>query len=191
MSLEMRWKELGVRASVRKRRLHACGCFRLERAGDLEAHLVAWVERAEQLADGQITAAELTVEGRSRPAGGDASLATLSDDDLNQVWDACVVHSDDDEGLDHTDSRVVARLRVLEDLVGPAGPVLSPAWLTDTAVSLARGMYESRDFSAMPILADALQDAGCDNADILTHCRDANQPHVRGCWVVDLVLGKE
>ena len=43
---------------------------------------------------------------------------------------------------------------------------------------------------AMPILADALQDAGCDNDHILSHCRDANQIHVRGCWVVDLVLGK-
>jgi len=58
-------------------------------------------------------------------------------------------------------------------------------------VSLARTMYEAREFGAMPILADALQDAGCDNDDILSHCRDANQVHVRGCWVVDLVLGKE
>ena len=41
----------------------------------------------------------------------------------------------------------------------------------------------------MPILADALQDAGCDNADVLDHCR-SDGPHVRGCWVVDLVLGK-
>jgi hypothetical protein len=51
-------------------------------------------------------------------------------------------------------------------------------------------MYESRDFGAMPILADALQDAGCDSADVLDHCRDAPVTHVRGCWVVDLVLGK-
>jgi hypothetical protein len=51
-------------------------------------------------------------------------------------------------------------------------------------------MYESRDFSAMPILADALQDAGCDNEDILNHCCDANATHVRGCWVVGLVLDK-
>ena len=51
-------------------------------------------------------------------------------------------------------------------------------------------MYESRDFGAMPILADALQDAGCDNDDMLNHCRDEQQAHVRGCWVVDLVLGK-
>jgi hypothetical protein len=69
--------------------------------------------------------------------------------------------------------------------------VFSPSWRTDTAIALARQMYASRDFSGMPILADALQDAGCDNADILEHCRDVKQTHVRGCWVVDLVLGKE
>jgi hypothetical protein len=63
-------------------------------------------------------------------------------------------------------------------------------WRTETVGALARQMYESRDFSAMPILADALQDAGCDSADILDHCRGGG-PHVRGCWVVDLVLGKE
>jgi ankyrin repeat protein len=66
----------------------------------------------------------------------------------------------------------------------------APQWRTDAAVALARQMYESHDFGAMPILADALQDAGCDNADILDHCRSPG-PHVRGCWVVDLVLGKE
>lgn len=63
-------------------------------------------------------------------------------------------------------------------------------WRTSTAVALAWQMYESRDFSPMPILADALQDAGCDNEDILAHCRNPG-PHVRGCWVVDGVLGKE
>jgi len=67
---------------------------------------------------------------------------------------------------------------------------LSPAWLTSTVIALARQMYESRDFSPLPILADALQDAGCDNADILDHCRSGG-PHVRGCFVVDLLLGKE
>ena len=66
---------------------------------------------------------------------------------------------------------------------------VDPTWLTSTAVATARQMYESRDFSAMPILADALQDAGCECDDILSHCRGPG-PHVRGCWVVDLVLGK-
>lgn len=65
-----------------------------------------------------------------------------------------------------------------------------PAWLTSTAVGIAQGIYDDRAFDRMPILADALQDAGCENADILGHCRGEG-PHVRGCWVVDLVLGKE
>jgi hypothetical protein len=82
---------------------------------------------------------------------------------------------------------------LVRDIFGnPFRPVtFSPEWRTDTAVSLARQMYEAREFSAMPILADALQDAGCDNDDVLSHCRDAGATHVRGCWVVDLVLGKE
>jgi hypothetical protein len=81
---------------------------------------------------------------------------------------------------------------VVHDIFGnPFRPVtFSPAWRTDTALSLANQMYESRDFGAMPILADALQDAGCDNEDVLNHCR-APGVHVRGCWAVDLVLGKE
>jgi hypothetical protein len=63
------------------------------------------------------------------------------------------------------------------------------SWRSSSAVGLARTMYESRDFGAMPILADALEEAGCDRPDVLAHCR-ADTPHVRGCWVVDLVLGK-
>jgi hypothetical protein len=84
-----------------------------------------------------------------------------------------------------------AHASLLRDIFGnPFRPVaFDPTWRTSTAVALASQMYESRDFSAMPILADALQDAGCDNADILDHCRGEGT-HVRGCWVVDLVLGK-
>jgi len=93
-------------------------------------------------------------------------------------------------GDDDARLRGVELLREIFD--NPFRPVtFSPEWRTSTAVAIANGMHESRDFSAMPILADALQDAGCDNDDILTHCRDANGVHVRGCWVVDLVLGKE
>jgi hypothetical protein len=66
-------------------------------------------------------------------------------------------------------------------------PRFDPVWRTDTAVALARRMYDGRAFGPMPILADALEDAGCDEADVLAHCRDTG-PHVRGCWVVDLVL---
>jgi hypothetical protein len=85
-----------------------------------------------------------------------------------------------------------AQAELVRDIFGNPFRSVSfdPAWRTGTAVALASQMYESRDFGAMPILADALQDAGCDNEDILTHCRGPG-PHVRGCWVVDLVLGKE
>ncbi|VTU00166.1 Uncharacterized protein (Fragment) OS=uncultured bacterium PE=4 SV=1 [Gemmataceae bacterium] len=81
---------------------------------------------------------------------------------------------------------------LIRDIFGnPFRPVaFDPEWRTSTVVALAQQMYDTRDFSAMPILADALQDAGCDSDDVLTHCRGTG-PHVRGCWVVDAVLGKE
>jgi hypothetical protein len=63
-------------------------------------------------------------------------------------------------------------------------------WATSNVAELARTIYAERAFERMPILADALMDAGCDDADILDHCR-ADAPHMRGCWVVDLVLARE
>jgi hypothetical protein len=81
---------------------------------------------------------------------------------------------------------------LIRDIFGnPFRPVtLDPRWQSETVVSLATGIYSDRAFDRMPILADALEDAGCDNPDVLNHCR-GDGPHVRGCWVVDLVLGKE
>jgi hypothetical protein len=87
-------------------------------------------------------------------------------------------------------AEAAAQAVLVRDVIGnPFRPVtFDPSWRTPTAITLAGQMYGSRDFSAMPILADALQDAGCD-CDVLDHCRGPG-PHVRGCWVVDLVLGK-
>lgn len=67
------------------------------------------------------------------------------------------------------------------------GWMFDPDWRTDTAVAIARQMYDTQDFGAMPILADALQDAGCDNEDVLAHCRKQRE-HVRGCWALDRLL---
>jgi hypothetical protein len=73
----------------------------------------------------------------------------------------------------------------------PLRPVTAnPSWLTSTVVAIARGIRAENTFAPMPVLADTLQDAGCDNEDILAHCRDPQPAHVRGCWVVDLGLGK-
>src|SRR5207249_11021384 len=66
----------------------------------------------------------------------------------------------------------------------------NPEWLTPNVLKLAESIYDDRASDCLPILADALEDAGCDNADILAHCRGPG-PHVRGCWVIDLLLGKE
>jgi hypothetical protein len=84
---------------------------------------------------------------------------------------------------------------IIRDIFGnPFRPVaLNPtclAWNDGTVSRIAQAIYDERAFDRMPILADALEDAGCDNADILNHCR-GDGPHVRGCWVVDLLLGKE
>jgi len=82
---------------------------------------------------------------------------------------------------------------LLRDIFGPLSfrPVtVSPAWQTANVIALAQAIYEDRTFDRMPILADALEDAGCTNADILSHCRQPGE-HCRGCWVVDLLLGKE
>jgi hypothetical protein len=70
-----------------------------------------------------------------------------------------------------------------------------PRWLTSTVLDLARSFFEGGprqaggDLAGLPILADALMDAGCDDEELLAHCRGEG-PHVRGCWVLDLILGK-
>ena len=93
--------------------------------------------------------------------------------------------------LDRAD-RSILSLQILRDIFGnPFRPVLfNPDWLTSTVIALSRGIYEDRAFDRLPILADALEDAGCENEDVIVHC-GSDGPHVRGCWVVDLVLGKE
>jgi tetratricopeptide (TPR) repeat protein len=72
-------------------------------------------------------------------------------------------------------------------------PGIAPGWLAwndGTVKQLARAIYEERAFGLMPVLADALQEAGCTDEAILDHCR-GNTTHVRGCWAVDLLLGRE
>jgi len=73
----------------------------------------------------------------------------------------------------------------------PFRPVtINPAWLTTTVTNLAQAIYVDRAFDRLPILADALEDAGCSQQDILSHLRGGGE-HCRGCWVVDLLLGRE
>jgi hypothetical protein len=123
-------------------------------------------------------------------------FAMLTYEAIDAHWAAIIGTLDavarDNQNPHETLERLDAILcQLARDIFGPYQHVpFDREWRTDTAVAIARGMYDSRDFSVMPILADALQDAGCYNDEILNHCRDAGVTHHRGCWVVDLALGK-
>jgi len=121
----------------------------------------------------------LAVEGSYRQAYNDLIPSITEDADLDSVWGA---------GVKEAKPSLVQTLR---DIFGnPFRPVsLDPGWLTSTVQNLATAIYTHRAFDRLPILADALEDAGCTNADILTHCRQPGE-HCRGCWVVDLLLDK-
>ncbi|MDB5306924.1 MAG: hypothetical protein JWO38_1126 [Gemmataceae bacterium] len=101
---------------------------------------------------------------------------------------------DDEAGSHRAESAAVwqAGMQYLKELLNnPIRPLaVEPTWLTPTVLSLAEAVYADRTLDRLPILADALQDAGCENPDLLTHLRGEG-PHVRGCWAVDLLLGKE
>jgi hypothetical protein len=88
---------------------------------------------------------------------------------------------------------LLAQAGLLRCLFGPLPfhPVAAdPTWVPAKVVDLAQTIYRNRAFDRLPILADALEDAGCTNAEMLNHCRQPGE-HVRGCWAVDLVLGKK
>ncbi len=81
---------------------------------------------------------------------------------------------------------------LLRDVIGNPFRFITidPRWQTSVVVDLAKAIENERSIDRMGILADALMDAGCDSENISAHCR-ADGPHVRGCWVVDLLLAKE
>ncbi len=183
----------------RKARLFAVCCCTSENATIDEPGCRHAVEISERYADGLEMRSVLKRARRGALVAVDLDMPGLDiaawHTGERDAWAAAINTAEAIAGRISTDSYASHRetqTALLRDIFGnPYRPAtFIPAWRTDTALSLARGMYESRDFSAMPILADALQDVDCDNTDILDHCRDPHATHVRGCWVVDLVLGK-
>jgi hypothetical protein len=85
----------------------------------------------------------------------------------------------------------IPRIELMRDIFGYAfhPDALKSVWQTTHVQQLAQAIYTDRAFDRLPILADALEDAGCTDAAILEHCRGPG-PHVRGCWVLDPILGK-
>ena len=197
------------KASDRQLRLLAVACCRAVWDSLTHGRSRRAVEMAEQYADGLIDEAglhrahsmaadavvsyhEVQFRGRRGPNRDGPSLAGWR---LSFAADSAHTHKPFLIGrlrpLRHDPDLSLLAPRLIRDIfANPFRPVpLDPAWLTSTVVSLAEGVYADRAFDRLPVLADALEDAGCDKAEILAHCRGGG-PHVRGCWVVDLVLGK-
>ena len=194
--------------SERKLRLFAAACCRRvwEQLG---ADARRAVEVAEQHADGTAAGEQLDA---ARPAAGEPSdreaalvraVAERSVDAGDCASAAATFHADSqiprhetpseqEQWYEAVSTESTAQADLLRCVFGnPFRPVVFDAdWRTSTVVGIANQMYESGDFSLAPVLADALQDANCTSADVLDHLRHGGQ-HARGCWVVDLVLGRE
>jgi hypothetical protein len=127
------------------------------------------------------------------PGWADGAVVDLSED-VDSVFDWAwrIISSGVNEQRSELKQITCELLNVVKDVVGnPFRPVtFDPRWRTSDVVGLAKAIYDDKAFERMPILADALMDAGCEDEVIIAHCR-GDGPHVRGCWVVDLVLGKE
>ena len=116
----------------------------------------------------------------------------------NTAWDSRAYQNPRivDRGNPHRRARKAepgaAQWKLLEDIFGKPsrGARPSSGCLTSKVITVAQAIYAERRFADMPILADALEEAGCTSADILDHCRSGGE-HVRGCWVMDLVLNKQ
>jgi hypothetical protein len=189
----------GARATERKVRLFCVACCRhvlhLAPAGKRKTAETS-LALAERYADGAGTRVE-RLKAQEK-AGRSYSMvhATMAarctpSDAYYAARHACDFASYGKNGVEESVTRA-AQADLARDILGPLAfrpTTLEAAWLTPTVVQLAQGIYDDRAFDRLPILADALQDAGCDSDEVLGHCRGPG-PHAKGCWVVDLVLGK-
>jgi hypothetical protein len=183
--------------SNRKLRLFACALCR-QIWSMLDSIGKQAVEIAEWYADGG-AGAEVLAQMEN--------LAWWGADDLNyetdSVWNAgWAAHSATSDTPIETMAFVTEAVQdktelpkfcqILRDIVGNPFQLghIDSRWLTSTVSDLASSLYAEKDFDRMSILADALMDAGCDSEEILNHCR-AREPHARGCWVLDLLTGRE
>jgi hypothetical protein len=186
------------KAGDRKVRLFCVACCR--RIWPLLTHgrSRAMVNVLERFADGESDVAAVKAAEKARdlsPSRAARAACEAARDSWRTAWAAArAVKIHWGEARWAAESK--AQAAAIRDLLGPLPfrtSTIDPSWLRwhdGLPVSMARRMYESRDFSDMPVLADALEEAGCTDADILGHCRSGGE-HVRGCWVVDLLLGKE
>jgi hypothetical protein len=209
------------RASDRKLRLFAVACCRRVWHLLTDGRSRGAVEVAERYADGETTREELGVardagvaahgELLSAVRGGARHLSLPAAYAAFRIARRKVVQAARDAtafcpsavstAYEASDPRYKAESSeqtvLLRDIFGPLPfrpvtvhpPVL--AWNDRIVPRLAQVIYDQRRWGDMPLLGDALLDAGCDNEEMLTHAREQGAVHVRGCWLLDLLLDKE
>jgi hypothetical protein len=201
---------LGGRASERKSRLFAAACCRRLLGLITDRHCRKALGVVERFADGEVTAEKLSyARGDARRAGhapyrradesseGSAmfAVARACEADIMLAVEAasfaagCEAFLPPPLQLGYDEARR-EQARLLRDMfLHPASRrAWTDRWRSPDVVSLALGVYSDRAFDRLPILADALEEAGA-TGDILSHLRTPG-PHVRGCWALDLILGK-
>jgi hypothetical protein len=203
---------LGSGRSDRKLRLFASACCRQVWDRLTNPYLRLAVEAAEDFADGEITEDDLTCAraaawsatnraghamAAARAAVRESPWAAAREaqrETMQQVWEK--FGRSWPWGIVPEEKKTALRRQcdLLRCIFGNPfrSALLRPDWLVwnnGTIPKIAQLIYTERRFQDLPILADALEEAGCDDAEALKHCRQPGE-HVRGCWVVDLILGK-
>jgi hypothetical protein len=202
------------KVSERKWRLLCCACCRRVWRLLRDRRHRAAVAAAERLADGGISPEELVPIAdasysasfhRSPYKGGAAHLLVRhfsSYDDWDETYrcpplDNTVMATEMVAARSRAKERS-AQAALVRDVFGNPfrAVIVDPAWPTATVLALAGAAYQEQllpsgelDLQRLAVLADALEEGGCDDQEILAHCRAAG-PHVRGCWLVDALLGK-
>jgi hypothetical protein len=211
-------ESLRGKGNGRKLRLFACACCNNLKDSILSESAKNAIEVIERFADSKASVEELAgarqvAEDASNEVEDDSSYAVVIAA-AEEPWETTAVIREVEmeaaysveaalEAMPELKSEFGTRVQretkargitanLVRDIFGnPFQPVtFDPRWLSSTVIDLARTIYDERVFERMPILADALMDAGCDSEEILAHCHGTG-PHVRGCWVVDLILAKE
>jgi hypothetical protein len=187
------WKQ-----TPRERKLRLFACASMRYVWDkLENATRNATEVAERYADGMATKKELALAGESYgvPAVIQPTLMFAADAALSSAHEAARII-----GTNNLDDP--RRLAALADLSGVAREIFGNpfrpvtvdtewlAWNGGTVVKLSQVIYDDRAFDRLPLLADALEDAGCADAAVLEHLRGPG-PHFRGCYVIDALLGKK
>jgi hypothetical protein len=194
---------VGDRITERKVRLFACACVRRywHRLPDSRSRTA--VEVAERYAEGQANLAELNAawsaagEAFDDAPGFAQEAAWGTADEVNQFHTVAELIllglADEGDTVACADERRM-QCHLLRDLVGNPFRHLDFAswlpWHDGLLVKLAQAINAEGAFDRMPILGDALEEAGCTDCATLDHCR-SSEPHARGCWLVDGLLGKE